>query len=130
VAQNEIELILCRHWASYLSTPIFIVDPEGNLLYYNEAAELILGRRFAETGEMSPDVWGTIFKITDEHHRLLELEELPLAIALRERRPVHRRLWLAGLDNVRRRIQTTCIPLIGQADRFLGAVAFFWEVKG
>jgi len=50
------------------------------------------------------------------------------SIALHECRPVHMGLWMVGLDNVRRRIETTCFPLIGQADRFLGAVALFWEV--
>jgi len=128
VAQQEIELILSRHWASNLGTPIFLVDPQGNLLYYNEPAETILGRRFAETGEMSAEEWSTIFKITDEDHNLLEPEELPLNIALTERRPAHRRLWLSGLDNVQRHIKTTCFPLVGQADRYLGAIALFWEV--
>ena len=128
MAQQEIELILTRHWASNLETPIFLVDPQGNLLYYNEPAETILGRRFAETGEMPAEEWSTIFKITDEDHNLLPPEELPLNIALTERLPAHRRLWLSGLDNVKRHIETTCFPLIGQADRFLGAIALFWEV--
>jgi len=49
---KDIEVILSRHLASCLAMPIFIVDPVGNLLFYNEPAELILGRRFEETGEM------------------------------------------------------------------------------
>lgn len=129
IEQQEIELILSRHWASYLSTPIFIVDPEGNLLFYNEPAEQILGRRFSETGEMGVEEWSTIFSLTDEDHNLLSPDEVPLMVALRDRRTVHMRLWLAGLDRIRRHIQTTCFPLIGQADRFLGALALFWEVE-
>jgi PAS domain-containing protein len=127
--QQEIELILSRHWASNLNTPIFLVDTEGDLLYYNESAEPILGRRFSETGPMNADEWSVIFLITNEQHQLLEPEELPLTIALRERRPVHMRIWIAGLDNIRRLIQTTCFPIIGQADRFLGALALFWEIE-
>ena len=125
---HEIEIILCRHWASHLNTPVFLVDPRGNLLFYNEPAESILGRRFAETGEMGAEEWSTAFKFTNEEHLPVNPDELPLAIALDECRPVHRRLWLVGLDNVKRHIQTTCFPLIGQADRFLGAVALFWEL--
>lgn len=128
MGQQEIELILSRHWSSYLNTPIFLVDPQGNLLFYNEPAEPILGRRFAETGEMPAEEWSTIFNITDEDHRLLEPHEVPLAIALQEQRPVFRRLYLAGLDNVPHHIETVCFPLVGQADRFLGAVAVFWEL--
>jgi PAS domain-containing protein len=129
VSQQEIEIILCRHWASHLQTPVFLVDPEGTLLYYNEPAESILGRRFAETGPMSAAEWSTAFKATDESDVPLQPDELPLAIALAERRPAHKRFWIVGLDNVRRYIETTGLPIIGQADRFLGAVAFFWELN-
>ena len=129
MSQQEIEIILCRHWASHLQTPVFLVDPEGTLLYYNEPAESILGRRFAETGPMSAAEWSTAFKATDDRDVPLEPDELPLAIALAERRPAHKRFWIVGLDNVRRYIETTGLPIIGQADRFLGAVAFFWELK-
>jgi PAS domain-containing protein len=130
MSQQEIETILCRHWASHLQTPIFLVDPEGNLLFYNEPAESILGRRFAETGAMGAAEWATAFRMTDENDVPLKPEEIPLSIALAERRPAHKRLWLIGLDNIRRYIETTCLPLIGQADRFLGAAAFFWELDG
>jgi hypothetical protein len=55
-------------------------------------------------------------------------DQLPLMIALRERRPAHGRLAIQGLDNVRREIEVTAFPLDGQAGRQLGAVAIFWEV--
>ena len=129
MSQQEIEIILTRHWASHLTTPIFLVDPQGDLLYYNEGAETILGRRFSETGKMSAAVWSVAFKVTDDDNMPLPPEELPLNIALTECRPVHRTLWLVGLDKVRRHISTTCLPLIGQADRFLGAIALFWELE-
>jgi hypothetical protein len=38
-------------------------------------------------------------------------------------------MWIQGLDQVRRHIEVTAFPLIGQAGRHLGAVAIFWEVK-
>ena len=126
--QQEIEIILSRHWASHLTTPVFLVDPEGNLLYYNEAAEQILGRRFAETGKMGAEEWSTAFKITDDDGALLEPEELPLNIALNQCRPAHKCFWLTGLDNVKRHVETTCFPLLGQHDRFLGALSLFWEL--
>jgi PAS domain-containing protein len=128
VSQQDIEIILTRHWASHLTTPIFLVNPDGDLLYYNEAAESILGRRFSETGRMGASVWSIAFKMTDDDGFPLKQEEIPLNIALKECRPVHRTLWLVGLDKVRRHIKTTCLPLIGQADHFLGAVALFWEM--
>jgi len=124
---REIEVILARHLASYLKMPIFIVDPQGNLIFYNESAESILGRRFEETGEMPATEWATIFTPTDEQGDPLAPETLPLMIALTERRPAYRRFWIQGLDGIQHSIGVTAFPLIGQADRFIGAMALFWE---
>ena len=129
MSQREIEVILTRQLASYLAMPMFIVDPNGTLIFYNEAAEVILGRRFEETGEMPASEWSMAFTVTDEKGVPLPPREQPLTIAFAERRPVHGRLWLRGLDQVRRLIEATCFPLIGQAGRYLGAVAITWEVK-
>jgi PAS domain-containing protein len=126
---KEIEVILTRQLASYLATPIFIVDPTGTLLYYNEPAELVLGRRFEETGEMPIEEWSTIFVPVAEDGTPIAPPDLPLVIALNERRPAFRSFWIQGLDNVQRHIDLTAVPLIGMADRFLGALAMFWEVQ-
>ena len=129
MGQHEVEVILTRQLASYLAMPIFVVDPKGNLIFYNEFAEAILGRRFEETGEMSAEEWATFFQPTDEQDRPLMLEELQLIIALVELRPNHRSLWIRGLDGKRRHIEATAFPIIGQAGRCLGAMAIFWESK-
>jgi PAS domain-containing protein len=126
--QQELEMILMRQLASYLAMPIFIVDPTGNLVFYNEPAEPIVGQRFEETGEMPMSEWSSVFEPTDEAGVPIAPKEQPLAIALLERRPAHRALWIRGLDSVSRHVEVTCIPLIGQAGRYLGAVAIFWEV--
>jgi PAS domain-containing protein len=128
-SQKEIEIILSRQLASYLSIPIFIVDTKGDLLFYNESAEPVLGRRFEETGSLSIDEWSKLFELTDVERKPIPPEESPLVIALRDRRPVHRQMWLCGLDNIERMVQATCLPIVGQADRFLGAIAFFWETE-
>ena len=52
MSQQEIEVILSRHLAECLAMPIFIVDPAGNLIFYNEPAEAILGQNYNETGMM------------------------------------------------------------------------------
>ena len=121
-------MILARHLASYLAMPIFIVDPKGTLVYYNEPAEKILGRRFEETGEMEATAWATIFTPTDDNGGALEPSALPLVIAVNTRRPAHRSFWIRGLDQVPRHIDVTAFPLIGQEDRYLGAIAVFWEM--
>jgi PAS domain-containing protein len=127
MSQRPVELILTRQLASYLAMPIFLVDPAGNLLYYNEPAEVLLGRRYDETGEMPFEEWSTIFSPTDEIGAPLPPEALPLAIAVRKHRASHRVFWIRGLDGIARRIGVTAFPLEGQGGRHLGAVAIFWE---
>jgi len=129
MSQKEVEVILTRQLASYLATPIFIVDPQGNLVFYNEPAERILGYRFDETGEMPLTEWATLFHPCDGAGNRLPPEKLPLVIALRERCPSHSQFWISGLDGTVHNIQVTAFPLICQSERFLGAVAMFWESR-
>jgi PAS domain-containing protein len=126
---HEIEVILMRQLSSYLTMPILIVDPNGDLVYFNEAAEAIIGRRFEETGMIHRGEWSTLFMPMNEDGTPLEREEQPLFIATERRRPAYRRSWIRGLDGARRHIEGVAFPLLGQADRFLGAAGVFWEVK-
>ncbi|MFO7533987.1 MAG: hypothetical protein R6W93_16140 [Candidatus Limnocylindrales bacterium] len=43
MAQQPVELILVRHLASRLAVPVFVVDPSGDLVYFNEPAPAIPG---------------------------------------------------------------------------------------
>ena len=70
--------------------------------------------------------WLAAFRPGDEAGAMLPTDEVPILVALRERRPVHRELWISGLDGVRRPIGATALPLVGQGGAHLGAVAFFW----
>jgi PAS domain-containing protein len=127
MSQQEIEVILARHLAEYLAMPIFIVNSAGDLIFYNEPAEAILGTRYAETGSMPATEWSTVFHPMRQDRALMPPEELPLMIALAKRHPAHKVFWIEGLDGVVREIEVTAFPLVGQADRFLGAIAIFWE---
>jgi PAS domain-containing protein len=128
VANKEIEVILIRQLASYLAMPTFIVDPAGTLVFYNEPAEHLLGRRFDESGEIAAIEWTTAWAPTDEAGAPLAPEDLPLWIALEKQHPAHRRFWIVGSDKVRRHIEVIAFPLVGQASRHLGAVAISWEL--
>lgn len=129
MSQQEMEIILTRHLAEYLAMPIFIVNPVGDLIFYNEPAEAILGTRYNETGIMSASEWSTIFQPVDREGVALSPNELPLMIALKQRCPAHKNFWIRGLDGKLREIEVTAFPMIGQADRFLGGIAIFWEIQ-
>ena len=55
MAQKHLILILARELASNLATPTLIADAEGNVVFYNEAAEAVIGGPFSEMGEMGID---------------------------------------------------------------------------
>jgi PAS domain-containing protein len=129
MAQHEIEVILARHLAEQLVMPIFIVSPSGDLLFYNESAEPILGCRYDETGVMLASELASLFQTVDQDGKPMNPEDLPIMIALTQRHPAHNRFWIRGLDGALRQIEVTAFPLNAQAHRFLGAVAIFWEVK-
>ena len=127
--QHDIELILVRQLATYLATPMFIVNALGALLFYNEPAERLLGRTYEENDEMPLEEWSVRFRPTREDGRIIPAEELPLVIALSEGRPAFLSpILLTGQDKVLRRVSSTAFPVVGQQDRRLGAVALFWEV--
>jgi PAS domain-containing protein len=128
MSQHELELILMRELASHLRMPIFVVRPDGDLLFYNEPAEALLGLRFDETGAMPVEDWGTRFVPTDAHGNPLDLDDLPLVQAMTTHQPAHGDIYITGSDGVRRHLEITGIPLDAAAGRLVGAAALFWEV--
>lgn len=124
---HPIEIILTRQLAGYLRVPLFLVDPKGNLLFYNEPAEAILGRRFEETGAMPAEEWSQAFTPVDDDGKPIPPEDLPLMITLAEHRPACRRFHIRGMNGVSRHIEVASIPIVGHQGDFLGAAALFWE---
>jgi PAS domain-containing protein len=124
---KNLVLILAREFASKLATPMFIADGDGQLVYYNEPAEEILGRTFAEAGEMSADQWASLFETTDLEGRPIDLDDLPAGIAFATRRPAHGVHRIVGLDGVPRIVKVTAFPLFAHTAEFVGVVAIFWE---
>jgi PAS domain-containing protein len=128
--QRSLLLILARDFASRLATAVFLVDPEGTLIYFNEAAERILGQQFEEGREVPASEWATSFDPIDDGGKPLALQDLPLGVTLRERVPAHLGFRIVGADGVERRLEVTAFPLFAHADAFVGAVAIFWETPG
>src|SRR5215831_13007233 len=123
----EIEIILARQLADCLSMPVFLTDTVGNLIFYNEPAEKILGSRFADTGEMKVEEWSTVFKQQDDDGKLLEPESLPLVRTLKDQYPHHKTFCIVSLQGNTEKISVTAYPIIGRTNKFLGAMAIFWR---
>ncbi len=122
-----IEIILNRQLADCLAIPVFITDTVGNLLFYNEPAEDILGKRYQDTGEMKVEEWSTIFLSKDENGKLLEPEDLPLVKTLLNQLPYFKTFWNESLKGKSEKISVSSYPIIGRAGIFVGAVAIFWR---
>jgi len=129
MAQQEVEVILARHLAENLALPIFIIDPQGNLIFFNEPAEAVLGLRFGDTGLMPASEWSTMFEPVEQDGTPIKPEDLPLVIAMTNNHPAHKGFWIKGLDGKLRQIELTAFPLVGQSGRTSAAVAIFWEVR-
>ena len=55
MAQKPLELILARNFLTSLSTPAFLVDESGALIFYNEAAGALLCFRIARQPMHEPE---------------------------------------------------------------------------
>jgi PAS domain-containing protein len=127
--QQPIELILLKQWAMHIATPVWLMDVEGNLVFYNEPAEAILGRRFDEAGEIHADELADVFETTDLNGEPVPSKELPVVIALTEHHPAHHQLRIRRLDTgAALEIEVTAIPIEGQGGTHFGAMAVFWEI--
>jgi PAS domain-containing protein len=125
--QRPLQLILARNLMAGLTTPAFLVDEEGVLVFYNEAAGAVLGKRFEEIGRMTPAEWGAHFGPFDADGKQLPIENLPLTIALRRNCTAHSRFLIRSLDGAAHEIQASAIPIV-TTEGVRGAMAIFWPV--
>jgi len=125
---KHLVLILARELASNLATPTAITDDQGRLVFYNEAAEAVIGTPFAETGELRLDELTESFapRIADTEEPMPP-ERWPANIALDERRAAHERFRVTSRDGVDRNISATAFPLFAHADEFVGIMTIFWR---
>lgn len=123
---RSLPLILARELASNLATPMFLLDAGMNLVYFNEAAEQLIGKPFAELGEISGEEFGTVLALAEEDGTPLRRRDSPAGVAFFERKPAHRTLQATGYDGVRRLLDATAYPLFGRNDEMHGVVNVFW----
>jgi PAS domain-containing protein len=126
-SQRPIELILARNLLSSLSTPAFLANEQGEIIFYNEAAGAILGQRFEDSGRISPEEWTNAYGPLAEDGQPIPLEEQPVTMALRAGRPGHAEYRIRSLSGAERNIETSGLPIVG-VDGFEGAMVFFWPI--
>jgi PAS domain-containing protein len=129
LTSQAVEVILLKQLAGYLAMPVWLMDESGNLLFYNEAAEPLVGRAFADSGLITADELADLFVTTRENGEPIPNDELSTVVALNQRKPAQGRLRFQAFDGASHLIDLTALPITGQGDRHLGVVVFFWEVE-
>jgi len=124
---KSLPLILARELAANLATPMFLIDANGVLVFYNEAAELLIGRSFGELGEVAATDFGAVLQLSEPDGTPLRRRDTPAGVAFFDRRPSHRVLVATGYDGVRRTVEVTAYPLFGTTHEMHGVVTVFWE---
>jgi len=127
VNTKAVELILLRQLLSRFPLPASLVDADGNLVYFNPATERLLGIEYAVLGEFPISHYQELLDPREPDESPMEVRQMPIAVALHDRRPQQYRMIIHGADGAPHRIVTTAIPLDGQGGTSLGAMNFFWE---
>jgi PAS domain-containing protein len=128
VSQKPLELILARNLMSALSTPAFLVDEGGLLVFYNEAAGTLLGRGFDEVGHVGPTEWGGLFGPYDGTGETIAYEDLPVVRAVRAGRPAHASFGVRAFDGQVHAVECSAFPIL-TAQGSQGAIAILWPVE-
>ncbi len=125
---KSLPLILARQLASNLATPMFLLDAGGMLVFYNEAAGMLLGRSFADLGEIPSGEFGEVLELATPEGEPIRRRDSPAGIAFFDHRPAHQTLMATAFSGERRLYEATAYPLFGTAGEMHGVVAVFWEV--
>jgi PAS domain-containing protein len=122
--EQPLELILARNLVSIVSLAALLVDVEGRIIFYNDAAAEIVGSPFEEIGTMTREAWNAKYGPFDERGVPLAADRLPLTLAIHEGRPAYARLRVRGERGLLE-VEAGALPLLGPAG-YHGAMVFFW----
>jgi PAS domain-containing protein len=124
--EQPLELILARNLVSIISLAAFLVDVEGAIVFYNEAAAEVIGTRFEETGRIARTEWTAKLGPLDEHGRPVPFDQRPVTIALREGHLGYGRFIIRGERGLVETV-AAALPLVGPAGNH-GALVVFWPL--
>lgn len=124
---KNLVLIRAKHLAEGVTTPTFLADAEGTLIFYNEPAEALVGKTFADTGPMPAQVWRDRLDVRTKEGDPFPLDDMPGWMALQRHRPTLGHIRFRAFDGTDRLIAVCGIPLFTHPDRFEGGLIIFWD---
>jgi PAS domain-containing protein len=127
--QRNLILILARAFAAQLATAVFLLDPEGTVIYYNEAAERLTGRPFIEGAGLTAEDWLSRTRPRDEGGVEVGVQDLPLGTTMLKQEPSHGIVIFSTADGVDRRVETASFPLFAHTEDFVGSFSVVWPIE-
>ena len=98
---------------------IYVTDPQGVITWFNQACVGFAGR----TPTIGEDRWCVTWRLFTDEGGSLKHEECPMAVAIRQQRPVRGAVAFAERPNgVRVEFMPYPTPIFGEDGAFLGAV--------
>ncbi len=110
-----------------LPAPIYVTNADGVVTHYNRACVAFTGR----TPQVGCDSWCITWKLYTDDGRFLPHDQCPMAVAIRERRPIR------GIGAVAERPDGTRVdfmpyptPLLDEQGNLVGAVNLLLDLTG
>jgi PAS domain S-box-containing protein len=131
VKQTEIALreseAKYRNLIHTLETPLYTTDAEGRITMYNQAAADLWGRE----PEIGKDMWCGSYKIFTTDGGNMPLEECPMAVCLKQQRPVYgEEILVVRPDGSLRNVAPHPQPLFDETGNMIGAINMLIDVTG
>jgi PAS domain-containing protein len=124
--EQPLELILARNLISIISIAALLVDSDGRIVFFNEAAAEIIGAPFEEIGVLEQEQWSARYGPFGTDGKPLTPDELPVTTAVRESRPAYGHFFVRAESGMLE-IETGALPLSGPAG-YHGAIIVFWPL--
>ena len=117
--------VLYKQLVNSLPVPIYTCDNEGRITLYNKAAADLWGRE----PQIGKDLWCGSWKIYKPDGSPLPLDSCPMAVTLKERRPVFgEEIIVQRPDGERRHVAPNPHPLYNDAGKIIGAVNLLVDI--
>src|SRR5919106_2584530 len=126
LAEQPLELILARNLISIVSIAALLVDSDGRIVFFNDAAAEIIGAPFEEIGVLERDEWSARYGPFGADGKPLPPDDLPVATSVRESRPAYGHFSVRAESGMLE-IEAGALPLSGPAG-YHGAIIVFWPL--
>jgi PAS domain-containing protein len=123
---QPLELILARNLVSLITLAAVLIDVDGAIIYFNDAAAEFFGGLFEETGAVPLARWREEVGPFDANEQRLPTANLPVTRAFRHGRPGFGKFHIRGSSGLVE-VDVVALPLVG-SDGLHGAMVTFWPL--